>query len=363
MNSMTRRFRVIDTGLRGGRENIAFDQAMIDALGAGEIRDSIRFIHFRPSALIGRHQALSQEIKVAHCRANGIDIVRRITGGGAIYLDQNQLGWALICRRAAFGALDLAGVTRAICEAAAAGLSTLGVDARYRPRNDIEISGRKVSGTGGFFDGDALIFQGTVLIDLNPSDMFAALNVPQAKLAKRALDDPAQRVITLREALGRVPEVAEVQAALLKGFEQHLGVETFSEAPSAAEEARAKRLFDAEIGTDAFVAEIDDRARDANVRIGEHAAPGGAITAYLRLEGPNDERIREVLFCGDFFVAPPRLVFDLEASLRGVNRSDAAARIDAFFAGRSGGGLLSIAPADFAAALAAAIEQKAEHAH
>ena len=66
---MPKPFRVIDTGLRNGRENIAFDQAMIDLHKAGELPDSIRFLRFPPTALIGRHQSLSQEVRLDHCRA------------------------------------------------------------------------------------------------------------------------------------------------------------------------------------------------------------------------------------------------------------------------------------------------------
>ena len=183
-------FRVIDTGLRGGRRNVAFDQALIDAHKAGRIPDTVRFLRFTPTALVGRHQAVSRELRLDHCRAQGIGIARRITGGGAIYFDEGQLGWELVFHRATLGIHSLADLTREICEAAAAGISKLGVNAKYRPRNDIEVDGRKVSGTGGFFDGDTLFYQGTVLIDMNPADMVAALNVPEAKLAKRALTPP-----------------------------------------------------------------------------------------------------------------------------------------------------------------------------
>ena len=72
-------FRVVDTGVREGRFNIALDQAMIEEHQAGRIPDTLRFMRFPPTALIGRHQALRQEIDVPHCRAHGIGIVRRIT--------------------------------------------------------------------------------------------------------------------------------------------------------------------------------------------------------------------------------------------------------------------------------------------
>jgi len=68
---MTRTIRVFDTGLRTGRENIAHDQAMIDAHVDGVIGACFKFIHFKPCALVGRHQDLSQELKLDECARRG----------------------------------------------------------------------------------------------------------------------------------------------------------------------------------------------------------------------------------------------------------------------------------------------------
>ncbi|HSN21134.1 MAG TPA: lipoate--protein ligase family protein [Usitatibacter sp.] len=347
-------FRVIDTGIRDGRRQIAFDQALIEGRKAGAIPDTIRFLRFPPTALVGRHQALSREVRVDYCRANGIGVVRRITGGGAIYFDEGQLGWSLVFHRGTLGIASLGDLAREICEAAAAGLSRLGIDARYRPRNDIEVDGRKISGTGGFFDGDTLFYQGTVLVDLDAQRMLAALRVPEAKLAKRGLDSAAQRVVTLKELLGAAPSIERVQQALLEGFGERLGIEARRGAIGEAEEALADRFHDEEIGTDAFVREIDDPDPRGDMASGTHGGPGGTITVYVRLEGARNERIREVLVTGDFFVTPPRVILDLEAALRGVPVEEAHAAVEAFFAGARVG-LLTVAPGDFAAALDAAL--------
>ena len=349
-----KRFRVIDTGVRDGRRQIAFDQALIDAHKAGAISDTIRFLRFPPTALVGRHQALSREVRVDHCRANGIGIARRITGGGAIYFDEGQLGWELVFDRATLGIASLGELARVICEAAAAGLSTLGVDARYRPRNDIEVEGRKVSGTGGFFDGDTLFYQGTVLVDLDAARMSAALNVAQAKLAKRALDSAAQRVVTLRELLGTAPSIDAVKRALVRGFSERLGIEPVDDAITPVEEELATRYHDEEIGTDAFVYGIDEPAGRDDVRSATAPAFAENVVAYVRLEGAAPGRIRDVLITGDFFVAPPRTIFDLESALRGVAAPDAGLAVDRYFAATNAT-LLSVAPADFRAAVERAI--------
>lgn len=351
---MRQAFRVIDAGLRSGRFNIALDQAMLELHQEGRIPDSLRFIHFRPAALVGRHQCLSAELDLGYCRRHGIEVGRRITGGGAIYLDPGQLGWALIFRRGAFGNATLGDTARLVCEAVAAGLGRLGIDARFRPRNDIEVGGRKVSGTGGFYDGDTLLYQGTVLVELDPEVMLGALRVPQAKVAKRGLDSAAQRVVSLRELLGpKTPPIEDVMQALLAGFEERLGIAFEHAVPSALEAARARELHDAQIGREEFIAEIDGPPAGGAVSAGTHHGAGGTITSYLRREGPAGRRIGQVLITGDFFIAPPRLLFDLESRLRGIELEEIGATVEEFFETHPAG-TLSVSAADFRRSLEAA---------
>lgn len=345
------RFRVIDTGLRPGRAQIAFDQALIEAHKARAIPDTIRFLTFPPTVLVGRHQMIGQELNLPACTAAGVAIGRRVTGGGALYLDQGQFGWELVFHRATLGLPGLSEVAREICEAAAEGLQSLGIPARYRPRNDIEVEGRKISGTGGFFDGDTIFYQGTVLMQMDGAKMAGLLNIPAAKLARHGAEGAASRIVTMHELFeGAPPPVRAVKAALLAAFARRLGIRPERGEISLTEEALAQRFHDEEIGTDDFVFGLDAPAALAEVRLGRHVGSGGTITAHLRLEGAAQERIREVLFTGDFFVAPPRIVPDLEQALRGVELDDVGAAVEAFFA-RAGAALMSAPGADFARAL------------
>lgn len=352
---MATSLRVVDAGLCEGRFNIALDQAMIEAHQAGSIPDSLRFIHFPPTALVGRHQVLGREIDLDYCRRHGVGVARRITGGGAIYLDEGQLGWALVFHRRSLALGTLGDVAQAICEAVAVGLGRFGIEASYRPRNDIEVDGRKISGTGGFFDGDTLIYQGTVLLDLDPARMLAALRVPEDKLARHGAATAARRIVTLRELLGTAtPSIAEVEQALLAGFGERLGLEWHHGELSAAEEALACQHYCDEIGTDEFVASIDEPPDLPAFRVGTHACAGGTITTYLRLEGTGGTRIGQVLFTGDYFVAPPRVVYDLEASLKGLAVESAGTALDRFFTGRELAAI-TVTPADFRRSLESAL--------
>jgi lipoate---protein ligase len=352
---MAKDFRVVDTGVRHCREQIAFDQALIETHQAGLIPDTVRFLQFPPSVLVGRHQAISHELNLDACRAAGVGIGRRITGGGALYLDEGQFGWELIFHKKTLGIAGLGELAREICEAAAAGLSKLGVDVRYRPRNDLEVDGRKIGGTGGFFDGDTIFYQGTTLLDMDGSKMAALLNIPAAKLAKHGQTSGAQRIVTLKELFaGNPPKIGEVQQAMLEGFAERLGINPEWGSISQAEEQAASAIFDNEIGSDAFVYEIDDPKRAPGVLTGSHTGQGGTVTAYLRLEGASQDRIREIILTGDFFVTPPNMVLNLEAALRGVLLADAGEAVESFFAAARPD-LLSAVPADFTRALLNAV--------
>jgi len=356
---MSKTFRIIDTGVREGRANIAFDAALIEERQTGHVPDTIRFLRFPPTALIGRHQDLSREVNLDYCADNGVGTVRRITGGGAIYLDEGQLGWELVFHRKSLGIAALPDLAREICNAAALGLGKLGVDAKFRPRNDIEVDGRKISGTGGFFDGDVLIYQGTVLIDMNSQKMVSVLNIPQSKLAKRELDSAAQRVVTLKELLGDdMPDLETVKQALIDGFREGLGISAETGCITESEESLAQRYLIEEIGTEEFLREIDNPGDQNDVQAGMHTGPGGTIDAFVKLEGPTKRILQRVLISGDFFVTPPRVVFDLEAALVGTRLDEINTTIDSFFADNDID-MLSVAAEDFQKAIANALERGA----
>jgi lipoate-protein ligase A len=347
-----RAVRVIDTGIRGGRENVAFDQALIEARNAGRVPETIRFLRFRPAALVGLHQILSHEVRLEYCARHGIEVGRRITGGGGLYLDEHQVCWELALERRAVPG-ELASVAARICAAAAAGLRRLGVQAEFRPRNDIEVDGRKLCGTGGVIDGGTLFFQGTLLADFEPERMIEALRVPVEKLARRDLDDARRRVVTLRELLGGVPPLDEIQAALLAGFQEFLEIEPRAGEVTEYEERLARRLYDEQFGTEAFVRSLDAPAQGDDLLSATLVRKGGALRADLRLERG---RIREALVTGDVFLSPPRALLDLEASLRGVEAEKAGAAVEAFFA-RTPCELVGLSALDLREVVASALAQ------
>ena len=176
-------WRLLDTGRLAAAENMALDQVLLESKAKGLCPNTVRFLQFKsPAVLVGFSQCVEQEVRLDYCRERGIDVNRRATGGGAIYFDESQLGWELICDKSFLGAgIADENFFQMASQPVVNMLNGMGLDASFRPRNDIEVDGRKISGTGGTDEGDAFLFQGTLLVDFDVDTMLRALRVPVEK--------------------------------------------------------------------------------------------------------------------------------------------------------------------------------------
>ncbi len=331
MSASTReRWRLIDTGLRPAAENIAINRAMLEAHQQGHISHTLRFLRFTPSALVGFHQSVEQELRTDYCAAHGIAIQRRITGGGAIYFDETQIGWELYLDRRALGTADMQEISRRLCEMAAAGIRRLGVDAHFRPRNDIEVHGRKISGTGGAFEGDSIMYQGTLLIDFDIEKMLRVLRIPAEKLSDKAIASARERVANLKDLLGVLPDRELVMRSLAESFAEGFGVEFEPAATMSEPEQKKFSQVLAEIDHPDWINLVSRPLSDAPTVEGLHKADGGLLRAALAVDIPKN-RIKQAWFTGDFFVNPKRMIVDLEAALRDSPLDDYRRTVDEFF--------------------------------
>jgi lipoate-protein ligase A len=243
--------RVVDTGLNSARWNIAMSAALSELHLTRSTPDTLR-LHFYPrSVLIGRHQTLDHVIDRRACAARGIEIARRITGGGAVYMAPGVLAWDLVMARSALGSLPHASET--ICGAVASALFRMGFAARFRAPGDVIIDGRKVSGSAGCHDGGTLTHQGTVLIDVDLDEMAEVLGLPSDRSASLS-------VAALCTLAGHAPASAAVSAAVSLAIGEAFGRSLVADAVSERELAVANRLLEEEIGTQAFVehGNVDD---------------------------------------------------------------------------------------------------------
>jgi len=312
-------------------------------------------LRFTPSALLGYHQSAEQELNLDYCKANGIAVQRRITGGGAIYFDETQIGWELYLHKRDVGTSDMQAISKRICHAAATAISALGVDARYRPRNDIEVDGRKISGTGGAFDGDALLFQGTLLIEFDVEKMLRVLRIPAEKLSDKAIASARERVANLKELLGRQPDVGQIRRNITEAFESEFNVEFQEDELTLSEHARYQVAL-REIDTPDWIALASRPAAGMPILEAVQKFAGGLLRVAVSFDTLT-QTLRQVWFTGDIFVSPRRTIADLEAALRDTPIDKLEPRIRAFFADRQVD-MLSLTPDDFVSVLRLALKQQ-----
>jgi lipoate-protein ligase A len=218
--------------------------ALAELRSSSGVRDTVRFHRYPACVLLGAGQDLEQGADIAYCRSAGIEIARRVTGGGAVYMSPGMLAWDMLLDRSAGGRLE--GMTRKVCSGVAAGLSRLGVAARFRAPNDIVVGGRKVSGSSGYTVSRSAVLQGTVLIGDDTPDMARALRLPEAALR--------ERVTCLEAEIGTAPALPAVVASVTLGLSDAVECEPVPGEPNDEELALCEALLRDEIGTDAYVA-------------------------------------------------------------------------------------------------------------
>ena len=338
---------VIDDGLCEAAEAQARDLAAMQAVATAAQAPMLRFYRCRPAVLLGRHQWPEKELRLDYCRDQGIAVVRRQSGGGALYTDEGQLAWSLILPRApGDGGPNLAKLLERACRAVAEGLARLGVETRFKAPNDLEVAGRKLAGCHVAVEPGAVLLHGTVLLSANVERMLHALRVPTEKLSPKGLDGARRRLVTLAELLGGPPPVAAVRDALVAGMS---GVfELVPQAARADIAARPAPVAEPAAANDAVALPEGEEVAESF-----WASGGGLLRARLSFDAGRT-RIARVALGGDVTVHPADLLDRLARWLEGHPVGELRPRLAAFFAAEEVE-LLGFGPQDLAQVLQRAL--------
>jgi lipoate-protein ligase A len=223
---MKEQWRLLQTGVNTAFTNMAIDRAVLVTHSQGKVPPTVRFYAWDPPAIsIGYFQSLTEEINVDACKKYGVDYVRRITGGGAVFHDK-ELTYSLVISEShpAIPSNIMKSYGR-ICGALIKGLEQLGVEGQYAPINDILSDGRKISGNAQTRKQGVVLQHGTILLDVNVDKMFSLLKVPDEKIKDKLITDAKQRVTSLRHVIGEPIGFDDVAVAMKQGFEEEFGVE------------------------------------------------------------------------------------------------------------------------------------------
>lgn len=219
-------WRVIELETHDAFMNMALDEACCESVASGLVRPTVRFYRWSPSAVsIGYFQSLEDEINIEACVADGVDVIRRRTGGGAVYHDYDgEITYSVMVPEKDFCNADgeRLGITesyREICGWIINGLQLVGIEAEFKPINDIIVSssGKKISGNAQTRRGGVILQHGTILLTVDVKKMFSLLKVGKEKIADKMIAAVEERVTSIAQVR---PEVTreEVYSTLMSAF-------------------------------------------------------------------------------------------------------------------------------------------------
>lgn len=225
---MMTKWRLIEVAEADAPTQMATDEAIAIARLAEGNPNTIRLYRWRPSAVsVGYFQSLLREVDVEGARSLGVDIIRRITGGGAVFHDhEGEITYSLVASDSDPEIpSDILESYMVICNCIVLGLRNLGIDSEFKPINDIAAEGRKISGNAQTRRHGAVLQHGTILLDCDVAKVFRVLKVSGVKLSDKAISSAEERVTSARKILGHAVDWREAQKAIVEGFEAGLGVE------------------------------------------------------------------------------------------------------------------------------------------
>ena len=280
--------------------NLAMEEYILSGSG---INEPVLFFYVNdPSIIIGRHQNTVDEINAEFVRDQGIRIVRRCSGGGAVYHDRGNLNYSLISPGDMRSTGDFSVLLTPILDA----LHSLNLPAALGGRNDLLLDGAKFSGNAYYHNRFGSVTHGTLLFDTDLSVLSKALLPNPNKLLSKGIQSVRSRVCNIKDHMPNVNNITELEAAIVEYFSSHypIDIRNFTGSDREKYEKIAEQRYRNDLWTYG-----QSPAYTVRKQIQQ---PGGWIDFRADIR---DGRINSVCFFGDFFC--DRDIEELENSMKG----------------------------------------------
>lgn len=241
--------------------NMAVDEAIFSARIAGNVPNTLRFYRWQPSTVsIGKNQNLQEWVYLDACKRLGVDVVRRMSGGGTVYHDfDGEVTYSVTAQTADLGTADVTSVYAKIYEAVKQALGVLGVSADFSGGDakncpNMTVKGKKISGSSQAISRGIVLQHGTVLRTVDLQKMFMLLKLQGASCIQAA--DIAQwKISSVENEIHRSVAPQDVADALAKGFESALNIKLEPSGLTAYELELASRLCKEKYSTERWIFE------------------------------------------------------------------------------------------------------------
>ncbi|MFP4037008.1 MAG: lipoyl protein ligase domain-containing protein [Desulfobacteraceae bacterium] len=280
-------------------EGLAVDDTLPRSVEEQGSPPILHLYSFVPSAIVGKYQDIEAALDLDRCKTRGIEYNRRSTGGGTVIMgpDVVSLGLGINIDHPGLGGGGVAGVFSSLSKALSLGLERLGIRASFRPKNDLEVEGRKIAGLSAASEaGKSLLFHTSLLVDFDLELMPDIMRTPAAKLSDKGYNCFSRRMTTVRREAGKNISVDEVIDAIAEAFEEHFSVRLRQDRPDTWERSTVCHLMENRYTQPDWI--FSHKHPRSRMGVGRLKTPGGLLEIYLSLAGAS---IENVVITGDFF--------------------------------------------------------------
>jgi lipoate---protein ligase len=230
-------FRLLQTGHKSAAFNMALDEVLVNRVRSGQSKPSLRLYGWQPAAVsIGYFQSLEVEVDTKRCEELNIDVVRRQTGGGAVFHDDEVTYSMHIPLELGLVPVKVLDSYSRICQGIIKGLAPLDIEAQFVPLNDIIANGKKISGNAQTRKQGVLLQHGTILTGVDVDKMFDLLKVPDEKMKGKLISSIKERVTSIAQLTGTEVVYQDIVDTLVAGFKEEFSEINFVEDEMTAEE-------------------------------------------------------------------------------------------------------------------------------
>ena len=231
---MTNEWRFFPLTTKTGYENMAIDEALFRSkIINPDLPNSFRLYQWLPSTVsIGKHQILDQEVDVIAATELGIDVVRRITGGGAVFHDQfGEITYSIVASSNEFEKYSDDQLVISLLKGLESGFANLGIPTTYDKIHcpSLFVHGKKISGNAQARHKDIILQHGTILIDYRPELMYSVLKARPDKPRQKMIESVYAYVTTIKNVLNQDVDFPTIAQHIEKGFKQSFKVDQWSE--------------------------------------------------------------------------------------------------------------------------------------
>ncbi|MBN1105343.1 MAG: hypothetical protein JXL84_18170 [Deltaproteobacteria bacterium] len=294
-------------------EGLAVDDTLPQSVALRGSPPILNLYTFVPSVIVGKYQDIEAALRLDRCRARGIEYNRRSTGGGTVIMGPQivALGLGINVDNPVLKRPGVGGVFESMGGVLSRATRKLGISSHFRPKNDIEVSGKKIAGLSAASEtGKSLLFHTSFLVDFDIALMTDIMNTPLVKLSDKGYNCFSQRMTTVREESGRDISVTVVIDLIQEAFEEEFSITFDHDEPDGWERDTIDRFIRERYTNPEWI--FSHRHPRARMGVGRMKTKAGLLEIYLSLSGGS---IENVVITGDFFSTSENIHY-LETSLK-----------------------------------------------